>query len=109
MGLLPHIEVILTQQKVMTQTEVVEITLCLEATPGGAETSTGLVQVQSQLDNLKMQLQDIVNTKVEHECVWCTTCHTEWHCRDECHVLLNYVAMCAPSPFPTGQTKWCKI
>jgi hypothetical protein len=53
----------LTQQKVMTQAEAVEIAMHLEATPGGAETSTGLVQVQSQLANLMMQLQDMAKIK----------------------------------------------
>jgi hypothetical protein len=39
-GLLPHIRVPLTQQKVMTQEEAMEISMRLEATPGGVETST---------------------------------------------------------------------
>jgi hypothetical protein len=34
-GLLPHIQVPLTQKKVTTQVEVVEIVMCLEATPRG--------------------------------------------------------------------------
>jgi hypothetical protein len=36
----------------------------LEATPGGAETSAGLAQVQSQLANLTIQLQDMAKAKV---------------------------------------------
>jgi hypothetical protein len=55
-GLLLHIRVSLTQQKVTTQVEAVEIAMCLEATPGDADTSVGLVQVHSQLANLTMQL-----------------------------------------------------
>jgi hypothetical protein len=55
-GFLPHIRVPLTQQKVTTQAEAVEITMHLEATPGGTETSVGLAQVQSQLANLTIQL-----------------------------------------------------
>jgi hypothetical protein len=56
----------LTQQKVTTQEEVVEIAMHLEATLGGGETSTGLAQVQSQLANLTMQLQDMEKEKVVH-------------------------------------------
>ena len=44
--LLPHIPVPLTQQKVTNQAEDVEISMRLEATPGGSETSIGMVQVQ---------------------------------------------------------------
>jgi hypothetical protein len=43
---------------------VVEIVMHLEATLGGGETSTGLVQVQSQLANMTMQLQDMEKMKV---------------------------------------------
>jgi hypothetical protein len=53
-GLLPHIRVPLTQQKVMTQVEAMEIAMRLEATPRGGETLVGLAQVQSQLTNLTM-------------------------------------------------------
>jgi hypothetical protein len=41
---------------------------------GGGETSIGLVQVQSQLANLMMQLQDMEKEKVVCEHVWCTMC-----------------------------------
>jgi len=44
-GLLPHIHVPLTQQKVMTQAKVVEIAMHLEATPRGGKTSIGLAKV----------------------------------------------------------------
>jgi hypothetical protein len=41
-GLLPHIHVPLTQQKVMTEAKFVEIVMHLESTLGGGETSTRL-------------------------------------------------------------------
>jgi hypothetical protein len=69
----------------------------------------GLVQVQSQLANLMIQLQDMAKTKVMHEHVWCTTCHSEGHHRDEFPILPNYVVIGAPSPFPSGQSEWCEI
>jgi hypothetical protein len=58
----------------MTQEELVEIAMFLEATPGGAETLVGSTQVKSQLANLTMQLQDMENSKVVHKNVWCTKC-----------------------------------
>jgi Tfp pilus assembly protein PilN len=90
--LLPHIQFLLTEQKVMTQVEVVEIVMHLEDTPRGIEKSVGLAQVQLQLANQMIQLQDMANTKVIHEHVWCTTCRYEDHHQDECPVLPNYVA-----------------
>jgi hypothetical protein len=71
--------------------------------------SAGLAQVQSQLTNLTMQLQDMEKRKVVREHVWCTTYRIEGHHRDKCPVLPNFVAMGMSSPFPTGQTEWCKI
>jgi hypothetical protein len=65
--------------KVTTQAEVVEITMRLESTPGGAEISVGLAQVQSQLAKLTIQLQDMAKYKVVQENLWCTTCRSEGH------------------------------
>jgi hypothetical protein len=65
-GLLPHIHISLTQQKVTTQVEAMEIVMHLEAMPGGGETSVGMAQVQSHLTNLTMQLQDMAKAKVVH-------------------------------------------
>jgi hypothetical protein len=91
-GILPHIQVPLTQQKVMTQVEAMEIAMHLEATPRGGDTSIGLAQVQSHLANLTMELQDMAKAKVVHKNVWCTICHTEGHNRNECSKLGNYTS-----------------
>ena len=48
--------------------------MCLEATPGGAETSIGLEKLQLQLANITMQLHDMAKEKVMRKHVWCTTC-----------------------------------
>jgi hypothetical protein len=85
----------------MSQVEAVDIVMCLEATLGGDETSMGLAHVHSQLSNIMMQLQDIAKIKVMRKHVWCTTCCVEGKHKDECLVLMNYVTMGAPSPFPT--------
>jgi hypothetical protein len=49
---------------VTNQKEVVEIEIRLEATLGGGEISSSLVQVQFHLANLTMQSQDISKEKV---------------------------------------------
>jgi hypothetical protein len=109
-GLLSHIQFPFTEQKVRTQAEVVEITMCLEATPGGVKTSEVLAQVQSQVSNLNMQPQDMAKTKFMCKHVWCTACRSEEHRRDECPILPNYVVTGALIPFPTGsQIEWCEI
>ena len=64
MGLLSHIQFFLTQQKVTTQAEVIEIEIHLEDTPGRVEMSTSLTKVKLQLTNLTMQLQDIAKEKL---------------------------------------------
>jgi hypothetical protein len=55
-GLIPHIQILLTYKRMVTYVEVFKIVMCLEPTLGGAETSVGLAQVQSQLANLTIQL-----------------------------------------------------
>jgi hypothetical protein len=47
--------------------EGIEISMHLEATSGGAETSVGLAQVQSQISNITMQLKYMAKRKVMHE------------------------------------------
>jgi hypothetical protein len=76
-----------------TQAEVMEIAMHLEATPGGGETSVGLVQVQYQLANLTMQLQDMDKVR------WCMRmCGVlrathKGHHRNECPTLGSYMVM----------------
>jgi hypothetical protein len=83
--------------------------MCLEATLGGTETSTRLAQVFSQMANLMIQLKYMVETKFMCDHVWCTTCCSEGHHRDECPVLPNYVMTGAPSLYPYGKSKRCEI
>jgi hypothetical protein len=93
----------------MTQEEVVEIAMHLEAMPRGVDMLVGLSQVQLKLANVTMQLQDMENMKVVHTHVWCNICFFEGNCRDGCPVLPNYVEMGAPIPFPSRQEEWCEI
>ena len=60
--LLPHIRGPFMQQNIATQTEALELAMKLEASPTGDGT-TGMIQIQSQLANLTIQLQDIKEEK----------------------------------------------
>ena len=58
----PHIHVPLMQQKIVSQSEALELTMKLESSPIG-EIDAGMMQIQSQLLNLTLQLQDIKKGK----------------------------------------------
>jgi hypothetical protein len=104
--LLPHIRCPLTQQKVMSQPEALEIVMKLEASPVGD--GTGMAQVQSQLVVLMIQLSELMKGKEKHEQVWCITCKTEGHRKDECPTFVQYMATGAPNPL-AGGVGYCEI
>ena len=54
-ALLTHIRTPLMQQKIVSQIEVLEIAMKLESLPIG-KIDTGMMQIQSQLANLMVQL-----------------------------------------------------
>ena len=81
--LVPHIRKLLMQQKIATQSEALEITMKLEASPIG-ETAVEMNQIQEQLANLTLQLQDIKKDKEYHDNLWCTRCHAGGHTKDTC-------------------------
>ena len=60
--LLPHIRGPLMQQKIVMQMEALELVMNLEASPI-RDGATGMIQIQSQKANLKIQLQDIKGEK----------------------------------------------
>ena len=61
-ALVPHIQQPLMQQKIVTQSEALEIAMKLEASPVG-ENAVGMNQIQVQLENLMLQLQYIKKEK----------------------------------------------
>jgi hypothetical protein len=89
------------QNKVMTQSDVVNIAMSLESTSGGDKMYAGLAQVQSQPPNLGMYLQDMEKGKLVCMNVQYTMCRIEGHHVNECHALGNHMAMGTPNPFPT--------
>ena len=80
-ALLTHIILPLMQQNNMTQSEVIDIAMKLEASLVG-ENAIGMNQIQMQLANSMLQLQDIKKGKEHCEEVWCTQCHTDEHTKD---------------------------
>jgi hypothetical protein len=80
--LLPHIRRSLIQQKVASQPEALDIAMKLEASPVGDD--GGMVQVNTQLATLIIQLAELTKGKEKQEQVWCTKCRTEGHHKDEC-------------------------
>ena len=68
-ALVPHIRQPLMQQKILMQSEALEIAMKLEASPVG-ETTVGMNQIQAQLANLTLQLQDIKKAKEYHNELW---------------------------------------
>jgi hypothetical protein len=73
--LLPHIRVPLMQQKIASQSEVLEITMKLESTPMG-ESNSGMSQILSQLTSLSLQVEDMKKDKgkEKREDIWCVRC-----------------------------------
>ena len=57
-ALVPHIGMPLMQQKIVSQIEALDLTMKLEALLVG-EVGVGMMQIQSQLAKLSLQIQDI--------------------------------------------------
>ena len=65
-ALLSHIILPLMQQKIATQSKALEIAMKLEASLVG-ENVVGMSQIQTLLENLTLQLQDIKKGKQQRE------------------------------------------
>jgi hypothetical protein len=53
-------------------------------------------------------LSEITKEKEKHEQVWCITCKTEGHHKDECPTFAQYMATGAPNPLEGG-VGYCEI
>jgi hypothetical protein len=80
-GLLPHIRRSLIQQKVTLQPEALEIEMKLESSLIGD--NGGMVQVQTQLASLMIQLKEVTKWKKKCRQFWCTKCRTKGHHNNE--------------------------
>jgi hypothetical protein len=79
--LLPHIRKPLIQQKVSVKLEALEISTKLESSPLGD--NGGVEQVYTQLDTLKIKMEEVTKGKEKREKVRCTKCRTQGHHKDE--------------------------
>ena len=71
----------------------------LEASPL-AETSTGMTNLQNQLDNLMLQLHELKKVKEVVQDIWCVRCKAQGHNKDNCLVFVEYLATGVPNPLP---------
>ena len=101
-ALLSHIRVLLTQQKIKSQVDALEIAMKLEASPIG-ESNAGMVQIQKQLAKLTIQLDDIKRGKEVKEEIWCIRCRAKGHDKDNCPLFQNYLNTRAPNPLNPNQ------
>ena len=96
------------QQKIELQTKALELAMKLEASPI-ANGAVGMVQIQSQLANLTIQLQDIKKGKEAQEDLWCTKYRMDRHTKDNCLTFMNYVSSSVPNPLISHRLPWCRI
>ena len=85
-ALVLHIRQSLMQQMITTQNEDLEMVMNLEDSPSG-DTAIGMNQIQAQLENLRLQLQDINKAKEDYDDLWCTWCHVDGHTKETCLTL----------------------
>jgi hypothetical protein len=81
----------------VSQSEALEITMKLQASLV-EENGAGMAQLQSKLEVITIQLQDIVKGKEKRKEVWCTTCRIEGHHNNECLDFQQYLNTRALNP-----------
>jgi hypothetical protein len=81
-----------------------EILMKLEASLVG-ENNLGRAQVQLQMVALTIQLQEITKGEENYKNVWCTTCKTKCHHKNECTTFQQYLRRGSPNPLGI----WCEI
>ena len=103
--LLPHIRTTLMHQKVVLQTEALEIAMKLESSPIG-DTDTGMMQIQLYMAIFMVHIQDIKRGKEVQEELWCTRCRTYMHDKDNFSTLMNYTTKRVSNPINTQGMPW---
>ena len=96
------------QKNIESHTKVLELEMDMEASPIDDD-AAGMVQIQSEMDNLMIQLQDIKKGKEAQEYLWCTKCRMDGHTKDNCLTFMNYVSSDAPNPLSSHGLPWCRI
>jgi hypothetical protein len=98
-SLLPHLKYPLRQQKFQMQVEALQEALQLEENQY-QQTNPTIEEIKEYLNNITFQLNQN-KCKGKQEVVWCTTCRTEGHHKNECPTFMQYMAARIPNPLPT--------
>lgn len=92
----PHLRVVLSQQKIVTRAEALEITMRLHETPM-QDVNLGVQQIHMELLNLCLEMKSLKKDKTTRrearEEVWCLKCKGQGHDKDHYPVFVNYVAV----------------
>jgi len=118
-SLLPHLRISLSQQKIGTQAEALEIMMRLHATPM-KDATLGVQQIHSQLQSLCLELKILKKDKTKpevHTEVWCLKCKSQGHDKDHYPIFAIYITRGGPIPLrpevpvgPSVETAlWCAI
>jgi hypothetical protein len=102
----PHLKCPLRQQKFQTQEEALQASLQLEENQY-QKTDPAIEEMKEDLKNLTFQLNQN-KSKDKREVVWCTTCRTKGHQKNECLTFMQYMAIELPNPLSTGGLR-CEI
>jgi hypothetical protein len=105
-SLLPHLKYPLRHHKFQTRAEALQATLQLEENQY-QKTDPTIEEMKEDLKNLTFQLNQNKG-KEKREVVWCTTCGTEGHHKNECPTFTYYMETGVPNHLSTGGP-WCKI
>jgi len=94
-SLTPHLRTALSQQKLSTQAEALEMEMRLHEIPI-KDPGLGVQQIHVQLQNLCLEMQSLKHDRTTqpevHKEVWCIKCKGQGHDKDHCPVFANYLA-----------------
>jgi hypothetical protein len=90
---------------ILSQHEALEIAMKLESLLIGD--NGGMVQVQTQLDALTIQLAEMTKGNEKRELFWCTKCMTECHHKDEFPTFTQYLVKGVLNQLSGGE--YCEI
>jgi len=93
-SLTPHLRMMLSQQKISTHAEALEMAMRLHETPI-QDPGLGVQQIHANLENLCLEMQILKQDRtpwpeVRKE-VWCIKCKGQGHDKDHCPVFANYL------------------
>lgn len=119
-SLLPRLRISLSQHKIGTQVESLEIAMILHAMPMSNAT-LGVQKIHSQLQSLRLEFQNLKKDKEAkpevRAKVQCLKCKSQGHGKEHCPVFVKFITRGGPTPLrleapagpSVGATLWCTI